>query len=444
MPRPSTCPRATRQPTTRRNRLSTGLALALVAVLAVTTGACSSGSSSSSGPIKLRFVWWGNTDRAKATNDAVALFEKQNPNIKVETEFSAYDAYFQKLSTEVAGGAAPDVLQLDRANLGEYQSRHVLLNLDPYVGGALKTDQLSPQLVGGGKVAGHLYGIAGGQTTEMFIYDPAAFKKAGVTVPATGWTWAQFTADMEKVGASGIAGTTDFGWAVDWFESWLHQHGKKLYTDDGKLAFTQQDLVDFWTLTGSLRQKKGVSAPPATTKMDGSMQNSALVTKQAASEINYDSSLTAYLSSYPTPLTAVALPTDGTNGPTDSGMAAMPPVSFAVSQRSAHKDAAVKLLNFLVNDPSAGTVLGATRGLPSNLTIRDQVCAAANAATKAVCDYEKSVQSQIGPSFGNWPTGSAAIKRDFQTVYDDVIFNKTSIVDGAKRVIADAQQSLTS
>jgi multiple sugar transport system substrate-binding protein len=246
---------------------------------------------------------------------------------------------------------------------------------------------------------------------------------------------------MEKVGqVTGTPGTTDFGWAIDWFEVWLHQHGKQLYTDDGKLAFTQQDLTDFWTMTGQMRAAKGVSAPEATTKMDGTMPNSALVTKKAASEINYDSSLTAYLSSYGAPLTAVGLPTDGST----TGMAAMPPVTFAVSQHSAHKDAAVKLVDFLVNDPDAGKILGTTRGLPPNLTIRDQVCGSATAATKAVCDYEKAAASEIGPSYGIWPTGSAAIKRDFQTVYDDVIFGKTSVPDGAARVIQDAKQSLNS
>jgi multiple sugar transport system substrate-binding protein len=426
----------------RVGRLRAGLVLGVTAVLAAAIAGCGSGSGNSSGngPVTLRFVWWGNDDRAKATRAAVDLFQTQNPTIKVVTEYSGYDAYFQKLSTQIAGGSSPDVLQLDRATLGEYEGRHVLSPLDSYVGKGLRTDGLSPQLLAGGKVAGKLYGVAGGQTSQMLVYDPAVFGRAGVTPPTTGWTWSQFTADLEKVGSvTGTPGSTDFGWAIDWFEVWLHQHGKQLYTDDGKLSFTARDLTDFWTMTGQMRAAKGLSAPEATTKMDGTMPNSALVTKKAASEINYDSSLTAYLSSYGAPLSAVALPSDG-----KSGMAAMPPVTFAVSQRSSHRDAAVKLADFLVNDPGAGKILGTTRGLPPNLSIRDQVCASATAATKAVCDYEKAAAIQIGPSYGLWPTGSAAIKRDFQTVYDDVIFGKTSVPDGAARVITDAKQSLQS
>ena len=413
----------------------------LVAVLAASLlSACGSGSAN--GAVTIRFVWWGNEDRAKATQSAIALFEKQNPNITVQTEYSGYDAYFQKLATQVAGGASPDLIQLDRDSIEEYQQKGVLVNLDQYTGsGALHTTQIAAQLLEGGKVNGNLYAVPAGQTTLMLVYDPAVWAKAGVTAPATGWTWAQFNAAMQQVGArSGTAGVTDYGWAVNWFEVWLAQHGKKLYTSDGKLGFTQQDLVDFWNLTAAVRPGRGASTPEQTTQQDGSAAKSALVAKQTSAEINYDSNLTGYLSAYGANLQAMPLPTD--NGSV-SGLAAMPPVTFAVSQRSKHIDAAVKLLDFLTNNPDAGKILGTTRGLPANQSIRQQVCAAAGAGDKAVCDYETAVGPKLEPSFGNWPNGAAAIKTDFQNVYDDVIFGRSSVSAAAARVITDAQQSLS-
>ncbi|WP_103334929.1 ABC transporter substrate-binding protein [Amycolatopsis sp. CA-126428] len=419
-----------------------GWAAVVAVTLAGLVTGCGGGGDAS-GPTTIRFVWWGNEDRAKVTKAAVDLFMKDNPGITVQTEYAAYDAYFQKLSTQVAGGASPDLIQLDRATLGEYQHRHVLEDLSPYVGKAVDVTGIAPALLAGGKIDGKQYAVPGGQTTQMLAYDAGVFTKAGVEPPSGPggtWTWAQFGNGLRKVAGTGVAGTTDFGWAIDWFEVWLHQHGKQLYTDDGKLGFTAAELTQFWTLTGGLRAAKAVTAPEVTTKMDGSMPNSGLVTKRAGSEINYDSSLSAYLSSYGPGIKAAPLPTDGTS----SGMAAMPPVTFAVAQRSAHKEAAAKLLSFLVDNPEAGKLLGVARGLPPNTAIREQVCGAAQAATKAVCDYEKSVADRIGPATGLWPTGSAAVKRDFQRVYDDVIFGRTNVADGAARVVQTAQQSLGS
>jgi multiple sugar transport system substrate-binding protein len=428
--------------TGRPFRLGACGVLATVAVtLAGVLTACSSSHSGS-----LRFVWWGNDDRAKATQQAVALFEKANPKIKVKVEFSAYPAYVQKLTTEIAGGASPDLIQVDRPTFGEYQHKHVLVDLSKYVGKSLHLDKMPPELVSGGKADGGQYAAPAGQTTQMVAYDADKFAKAGVTVPSEGWTWQEFTTDMEKVGAAtGTAGTTDFGWAVDWFDSWLHTRGKQLYTADGQLGFTADDLTAFWTMTGEMRDKKGVSAAQATTKMDGSMQNSALVTGAAASEFNYDSNLTGYVSSYTSgQVKAAPLPSDNP-GATQSGMAALPPVYFAVSKQSKHKDDAVKLMDFLINDPAAGKVLGATRGLPANLDVRAQVCGSADPGNKAVCDYETAVKSKVGPSSSwLWPSGSSAIKTDFQKVYDDVIFGKKSPAAAAAQVVSDAQQSLKS
>ncbi|NUR29481.1 MAG: extracellular solute-binding protein [Catenulispora sp.] len=427
-----------------RIRRATALALALAATAAV--GACGSSSSpkGSSADAKqtIRFVWWGNQDRATATQQAVKLFMDKHPNITVQTEFAGYAAYFQKLSTQIAGGAAPDLIQVDRSTYSDYLGRHVLADLTPYVKDKkLDLSQIAQNLLGGVQYNGDQYAVPAGQTTQMVAYDKTMFDKAGVSVPADGWTWSQFSDAMAKVAAAnGTTGTTDFGWAVDWFEAWLHQHGKQLYTEDGKLGFTADDLTQFWTMTGTMRAAKGVSGPQDTTKMDGTTQNSAFVRKTAASEFNYDSNLTSYISSYGSQVAAAPLPSDD---PSKSGMAALPPVYFAVPKTSSHQAAAVELLNFLANDPAAGTTLGATRGTPANQQIRTQVCGSATGGNKAVCDYETAVAGRIGTSAGwMWPKGSAAIKTDFQKVYDDVIFGRSSVSEAAARVISDAKQSL--
>ncbi|WP_270889008.1 ABC transporter substrate-binding protein [Pedococcus sp. 5OH_020] len=417
------------------------VALGAVAAAVVPLAACGGGSGSSAGnggKTTLRLVWWGNEDRAKATKSAIELFQKKHPNVTVQTEFSAYDAYFQKLSTQLAGGGAPDIVQIDRPNFGDYARRHVLKDLTPYVGKTIHTNDIDPKLLAAGKVQGQLYALPGGQLTQSLVYDPAAWKKAGVNPPpASGWTWDEFTATMKKLGASGTPGTTDFGWAIDWFEVWLAQQGKQTYTPDGKLGFTEADLAQFWGTLADLRKSKAVSAPSATTKMDGSMPNSAYVNGQAASEINYDSSLTAYITAKPG---TAAAPLPSANGKT--GMSALPTVTWGLTNRSKNADVAAQLIDFLVNDPEAGKILGATRGLPPNQSVRQSVAGSVSGPSKAVFDYESSVASLVTTEAPVWPVGSAEIKRNFQQVYDDVIFGKTSVQAGAKRVVDDAHQSL--
>jgi len=156
-----------------------GLAAAVAVTLAGLITGCGDGGAAS-GPTTIRFVWWGNEDRAKVTKAAVDLFMKDNPGITVQTEYAAYDAYFQKLSTQVAGGASPDLIQLDRATLGEYQHRHVLEDLSSDTGKTIDVTGIAPALLAGGQIEGKQYAVPGGQTTQMLAYDPAVFAKAGV------------------------------------------------------------------------------------------------------------------------------------------------------------------------------------------------------------------------------------------------------------------------
>ena len=43
--------------------------------------------------VTLRFAWWGGDSRHTATLEAIAAYEKQNPNVKIEAEYQGYDGY---------------------------------------------------------------------------------------------------------------------------------------------------------------------------------------------------------------------------------------------------------------------------------------------------------------------------------------------------------------
>ncbi|MCL8026822.1 ABC transporter substrate-binding protein [Nocardioides bruguierae] len=429
---------------TRRVRFGR-VAAAAVALMSVagTMAACGSDSSSADGVTTIRFAWWGNDDRAAATEKAVELFEAANPDIKVETEFGDYGSYVQKLTTQVAAQAAPDVIQLDRPTFGEYAQRNVLVNLDDYVDdGTLDLSMIPDELLAGEQYEGVQYALPAGQTTQMMVYDVKAFEKIGVD-PSQGWTWSEFTDAMQQLADStGTAGFTDIGWAIDWFDTWLHQRGKSVYTPEGALGFEVADLAEFWTWTNQMREDGLATPAEMTTQQDGSTTNSGLIADASSIEENYDSNLTGYVGATTEKLAAAPLPTD-TPGADTSGMAALPPVYYGVPRSSQNAEAAVKLLDFLMNDPEAGAALGASRGIPPNTDIRADVCDAADEVSKMVCTYEDSVADQVGDSSTwGWPTGSSSVKADFQQIYDTVIFGQATPEAAAEQLVSNANDAI--
>lgn len=431
-----------------RRRNGPGLAARTIALVALgallgVTAACGSDDDggSAGGKVTIRFDWWGNPDRATVTEKAVDAFEKKNPDITVETSYAEFNAYFQKLATQVAGGGAPDVFQMDYRYVREYADRGVLADLGA---GDSKVDtaNVTEQLLSGGSVDGKLYGIPPTQNTQVFSYDPAAWTKAGATAPADGWTWNDLKAAAQKVNDANdgkVYGVTDFGGIEDWFEVWLRQQGKQLYTEDGKLGYTAAEVTQWWQLTDGLRRSGASTPAEITTKVDGSLDNDPVAKKAATGGFGYDSGYT------PESWNILGREMALAPFPSDTGKLgqyAKPAMMFSIAQRSENKEAAAKLIDFLINDPEAGDILGMSRGLPANAQVREKVGGALTGPPQVAFQYEQQVGPKLEPAPPPPPKGAGTVKSTFQRIYDDVIFERTAIPAAAEKFIAEAQQAI--
>ena len=82
------------------------------------------GASTTDGkePVTLRFSWWGGETRHKATMAAVEAFEQEYPWVTVECEYSSWDGWTDKVATQLAGGTAPDLMQINWNWLYQFSS----------------------------------------------------------------------------------------------------------------------------------------------------------------------------------------------------------------------------------------------------------------------------------------------------------------------------------
>jgi oligogalacturonide transport system substrate-binding protein len=71
----------------------------------------------------LRFSWWGGSGRHEATLKALRLFEEKNPGVKIKAEYMGFNGYLERLTTQIAGGAEPDVMQINWAWLSMFSKR---------------------------------------------------------------------------------------------------------------------------------------------------------------------------------------------------------------------------------------------------------------------------------------------------------------------------------
>ena len=70
----------------------------------------------------LTISWWGGDSRHTATQAAVDAFMKAYPGITVETTYSAWDGWEEKMATAFAAGTAQDVNQINWNWITQYDS----------------------------------------------------------------------------------------------------------------------------------------------------------------------------------------------------------------------------------------------------------------------------------------------------------------------------------
>jgi multiple sugar transport system substrate-binding protein len=263
---------------TRKNLIRAG-AVVMSATTAFALAGCSGGSNpssggSSDGEISLEISWWGDDARAKLFGEVIDGFEKENPNITVTaTPVGSPDDLFNRLATDFAGGGdtAPDVFALGGAKPQEYGELGALLDLST-VSSALDYSAYPDFSLTNAQVGDKLFGLpTGGNATAAFV-NADIFEKAGVDVPAEGWTWEDLVEAANTIGSAGL--TTDDGKPIygidlriqDIMGTYAGQMSDVgMYDWDGQLGVTADDIAGWYEIEKQLKDGGGLPDPSVVT-----------------------------------------------------------------------------------------------------------------------------------------------------------------------------------
>ncbi len=188
------------------------LALVLLAVGAVAAQAKVDGNAQTT---EVTLAGWASSpEETSALNRTIASFERLNRDIKVEyTPISGdYDA---AMLARFAARRPPDVLYVDSLDVPDY-----LPALEPLNGYIQKTRKWStkpffPRLLNGFTVKGKIYGFPKDWSPLGLIGNSAMLSKAGISRPPQ--TWAQFTQTLQRLrNANAVPGGAPACLSLDW------------------------------------------------------------------------------------------------------------------------------------------------------------------------------------------------------------------------------------
>ena len=343
-----------------------GLILLAIAMLTMTV-ACGkkkeSAGGSSDGKVVIRFGWWGGDSRHKATLEAIELFKKKYPNIDVKPEYAGWTGYNEKLTTQIVGNSAPDLMQVNWNLLYDLGSDKFLdlkgtdLDLNNYPADALKLVEID------GKTVAAPLGMSG----RVFYYQKNAFDKAGVAIPKSfADLKAAGKAFQEKLGKGNYPLFLEDYRAFLMVLYYLEQTTGKPFIANNKVNYTVEELQKGFDFYLDL-VKSGVTPSIAESQSGGVVpydQEPRWINGQFAGLYEWDSSAGKVSGSAQEGTEVVV-----GGVPTDFGKAALfnkISMTYAINAKTKYPKETALLLNFLLTDPEAVKAQKLERGIPLN------------------------------------------------------------------------------
>lgn len=442
-----------------KTKKTKGLLLIVSSVLLMATAACSSGggnspeettatagSEPSAETIELRMTWWGSQTRHDLTTKMIALFEEKHPHIKIKPEYSGWDGYFDKLSTQVAGSNAPDIIQMDYAFLSDYAKRGTLLDLTPYSSdGTLRTEEHDKSMIDAGSIDGKLYAVTLGVNAPGVVYNATVLQELGIAEPEESWTWKDFAEMSNQIAGkkgSGYYGTPDISGTTNMFEIYARQYGTGLFADN-QLGPSQEVITNWFSYWQELRDSGGATTPEITAAMTNALETRPLSVGQSAFDFAWSNQLLTYLNvqkDQSHKLKMQVIP-HGENE-TKIGEYLKPGQFISGNAKTEHPKEVAMLIDFMVNDPEATAILGSERGVPVNASIREQLKPTLTESEQLVFDFIDLVSQHSSNIDPPYPQGFSEIDKNFKSASEQIAFGQGSIEQVTEQFITGSNQIL--
>lgn len=188
-----------------------------------------------------------NGDSYAIIDEAIAQFEKENPNVSIKYESGIIKSdYSSWLSTKILNGEQLDVFMVLNEDFNTLASINALQNLDTYV---TKKGVFYEGVLSSGSYNDHLYAMPYEANPTMMCINKDLLEKENIQIPDENWTMRDFFEICQKVTKdnNGDGNIDQFGCCnYEWLDA-VYGYGTALFDEDGKNCYlnNSKDALSF-------------------------------------------------------------------------------------------------------------------------------------------------------------------------------------------------------
>ena len=176
--------------------------------------------------------------------EVAAAFEKENPDIKINIEVVPWDTLLQRLTTDIAGGTAPDISIIGTRWLLDFAEQGIAEPLNDYLTPEFQ-DTFIDTFMAPSVIDGKIMGLPVAASARAMVVNLDLFEKADATPPET---WDQLYEAAQKI--SELPDTYGFGLqgkeietdAYYYYALWTF--GGDILTDEGKSGLDSPEAIE--------------------------------------------------------------------------------------------------------------------------------------------------------------------------------------------------------
>ncbi len=326
--------------------------------------------------ITLRFMWWGGDARNEATLAVIEQYQLLNPNVKIEAEMNSDQGYIDKVSTMLANGTAPDIMQQNVDSLPDFISRgDFFVDFKEYPE-LFDTSGFDENFIGQfGTFDGKLLAIPTGMSCLATVANNGAAEVCGIDLGKQ-ISWESMLEDGKKLHAE----NPDYYYInVDTkilceyvVRPYLRQlTGESFIIDsEKKMSFTRDQLVEVLQYIKDCYDGGVFEPAEDSATFKGQIHtNPKWMDGKFVFAYGPSSSISLLMEANPEAECSVVQMPMAENRVND-GFFADTPQYMTVNKNSANAEEAVKFLNYFYNDPAAQEILKDVRSVPPTTTAR--------------------------------------------------------------------------
>ena len=401
-------------------------------------------------PISIRISWWGDTARHEKYNKWCDAFEAEYPWITVVREYSTWTDYWQKLPTLVAAGNAPDVMGMHPQFVSDYSGRGVLASLEGFIAdGTISVADIAPSVLDGCKgTDGNIIMLPMGLTVMTIFANKDMCDELGVALPAMdeSWTYDDLAATITEFREKAVAAGKDLYFMKDivgytQFQYWARSNGHDLYTEDGDLGFTVEDLTGWWAYWNDLRLA-GVLPEASEVAQDGALTLEQRLFAQGITACEQGPVNQLYLFKGARPdndIVCLQVPI-GNNGVSGAFMEG---AHWAMSSQSdeAQQAAAALLINFLENSEGCWQYMLMDQGVPASSKMAAYIAPLLDENSQTAINFVQII-AQNASGYVYAPAGASEINAKFNEYRDYTQFGTLTPAEAAQAFYDEAKAIL--